>query len=86
MEDENNKKNINRKDNVDWNNDVSDLNQYETLRDKWNAIQEEYLSKYPELKIEDLYFESGGFEGLLDKISEIRGKTVEEIRSEIKNW
>ncbi len=62
------------------------LNQYETLQDKWNDIQEQYLSKYPKLEVKELYYVSGGFAGLLEKISEILGKTVEEIRSEIKNW
>lgn len=64
----------------------SDLNQYESLHDKWNDIQEEYLSEHSQLETEDLYFESGGFEGLLEKIAKVRGKTVDEIRSEIKNW
>jgi hypothetical protein len=62
------------------------LFQYKEPADKWNAIQEEYLAKYPELDMEDLYFESGGFEGLLEKISKVRGKSVEEIRKEIINW
>lgn len=64
----------------------TDLNQYDTLHDKWNDIQENYLRKYPELDTEDLYFEGGGFEGMLEKISEIRGKSVEEIRQEISTW
>jgi hypothetical protein len=62
------------------------MNQYGSLHDKWNDIQEAYLEKYPELETEELYFEGGGFEGLLEKISEIRGKTVKEIRTEIQNW
>lgn len=83
---ENKEKGVNRDSNVDWNDGDSGLNQYETLHDKWNGIQEEYLKKYPKLNEEELYFESGGFEGLLEKISEIRGKSVKEIRSEIENW
>ncbi len=77
---------VNRDSNVDWNDSDSDLNQYETLHDKWNDIQEAYLRKYPQLEKENLFFESGGFEGLIEKISEIRGKSVKEIRSEIENW
>jgi len=77
---------VNRDSNVDWNDGDSDLNRYGTLHDKWNDIQEEYLRKYPKLEEEDLVFESGGFEGLLEKISEIRGKAVKEIRSEIERW
>lgn len=78
-------KNIDRESNVDWNDEGSDINRYDTLHDKWNDIQEEYFRKYPELEIEDLYFESGGFEGTLEKISELRGNAIEEIRSEIEN-
>ncbi|WP_373518003.1 hypothetical protein [Pricia sp.] len=78
---------VNRDSNVDWNDGDSDANQYETLHDKWNVIQEEYLKKYPKLaEKEDLYLESVGFEGLLEKISEIRDKPIEEIRREIENW
>jgi hypothetical protein len=77
---------INRDSNVDWNDGESDLNRYETLHDKWNDIQEAYLQKYPKLEKDDLYFDSGGFEGLVERISEIRGKSVKEIRSEIENW
>ncbi|HZJ21469.1 MAG TPA: hypothetical protein VFD35_14105, partial [Pricia sp.] len=83
---EDKEKGVNRDSNVNWNDNDSDLNQYETLHDKWNDIQEAYLRKYPQLKKENLFFESGGFEGLIEKISEIRGKSVEEIRSEIENW
>ncbi len=77
---------VNRDNNVNWKNDDNDLNQYKEPADKWNAIQEEYISRYPELDTEDLYYESGGFEGVLEKISEIRGKSVDEIRTEIENW
>jgi hypothetical protein len=79
-------KGVNRDSNVDWNDNDSDLNQYEMLHDKWNDIQEAYLQKYPQLEDEELHFESGGFDGLLVRISEVRGKPVEEIRSEIENW
>ncbi|MDT7827613.1 hypothetical protein RQM65_02900 [Pricia sp. S334] len=65
---------------------TSDLNQYGNLHDKWNDIQEEYLKKYPDLETEDLYFEGGGFEGLLERIAEVREMTVKEIRAEIRNW
>lgn len=64
----------------------SDINQYETVHDKWNKIQEEYLQKYPELDAEDLFFEGGGFERVLEKISEIRGNSIEDVRTEILNW
>ena len=63
-----------------------DLNQYGNLHDKWNDIQEEYLTAYPDLEAEDLYFEGGGFEGLLERIAEIRGMTVKEVRTEIRDW
>jgi len=86
MEDNKEEEGVNRDSNVDWNDSGSDLNQYETLHDKWNDIQEAYLQKYPKLEEEQLYFQSGGFEGLLKRISEIRGKSVEEIRSEIEKW
>ncbi len=62
------------------------LNQYAELADKWNSIQEEYIAAYPDLEMEDLYFESAGFEGVLEKISKIRGKKVAEIRAELEQW
>ena len=77
---------INRDYNVNWNDDISGSNQYESLRDKWGSIQDEYLDKYPELDIDDLYFESGGIEGLLEKISEVSGRSIDEIRKEIMKW
>ena len=77
---------VNRDYNVKWNDDVSGLNGHESLRDKWGSIQEEYIDKYPELDIDDLYFESGGVERLLEKISTVIGKSIEEIRTEILEW
>ncbi|SDB63036.1 hypothetical protein SAMN03097699_2802 [Flavobacteriaceae bacterium MAR_2010_188] len=56
------------------------------LEDKWNEIQDEYIASIPELETEDLYFEGGGFNGMLQKMSEITGKSVKEIRNEIENW
>lgn len=82
---ENEKEDLNREFNVEWN-EEKDLNQYNSLRDKWNDIQQDYLSKYPELEALDLYYESGGFQGLLEKISSQRNKSVKEIRAEIENW
>lgn len=66
--------------------DGKNMNHYGALPDKWNDIQEEYLKKYPELETEDLYFEGGGFEGLLEKISRLREKSVDDIRTEIRRW
>ncbi len=63
-----------------------DLNQYRELADKWNAIQEDYLEKYPDLSMDDLYYEGGGFEGLIEKIAEVRDISVEEVRKEITEW
>ena len=77
---------INRDYNVNWNEDISGINEYESLRDKWGSIQDEYLDRYPELDLDDLYFESGGMEGLLEKISEVGGKSIDEIRREIMQW
>ncbi len=62
------------------------LNQHGGLQNKWNAIQDDYLKKYPDLEIDDLYFEGGGFKRLLEKISELRGISIQEVRSEIANW
>lgn len=62
------------------------LNQYGNLQNKWNAIQDDYLKKYPDLETDDLYFEGGGFVGLLEKISELRGISIQEVRAEIANW
>ena len=56
------------------------------LQEKWNQIQEEYLAKYPDLDIDDLYFEGGGFNGLLEKISLETGRSIEEIKNEIEEW
>lgn len=84
--DKEHREDINRDSNVDWNDRGSDLNQYDTLSDKWNDIQESYFEKYPEIDKQDLFYDSGGFEGLLERISEVRDKTVEEIRKEIANW
>ncbi|MBU3025206.1 hypothetical protein Q4603_20090 [Zobellia galactanivorans] len=78
--------NINRESNVDWNDSLSRKHNYESLRDKWNDIQEEYLKEHPNVELGDLYFETGGFERVLEKISEVTNKTVPEIRSEIENW
>lgn len=77
---------VNRNSNVAWNDGNSDVNQYETLHDKWNVIKEEYMAKFPQLDTQDLVFESGGFEGLLAKISEIREKSIDDIRLEIEKW
>lgn len=66
--------------------EAQSINQYDSLHDKWNDIQDAYIKKYPELETEELFFEGGGFEGLLEKISEIREKPVKEIRTEIENW
>lgn len=68
------------------NNADADLNQYAELADKWNAIQEAYVEAYPELDVEDLYFESGGFEGILEKIAKVCKTSVKEIRTEIQKW
>ncbi len=56
------------------------------IEDKWNEIQEEYINAQPNLDTEDLYFEGGGFNGMLEKMSEKLGKSVAEIREEIQNW
>ena len=77
---------IDQRGNIDSNDTGSDLNQYNELEDKWNAIQEEYLEAYPDVEVEDLYFESGGFEGVLEKIAKIRNTTVEKVRNEIQKW
>ncbi len=84
--DNKNSEEVNRKENVAWSDGDSNQNQHKNLGDKWNQIQEEYLAKYSELDTEDLYFESGGFQGLLQKIGEVRNESIEEIRSEIENW
>ncbi len=81
-----NSEDVNRKQNVAWSDGDSNQNQHKNLGDKWNQIQEEYFVKYPELDAEDLYFESGGFQGLLQKISEVRNEPIKEIRSEIESW
>ncbi|MDX1470340.1 MAG: hypothetical protein R3213_02495 [Flavobacteriaceae bacterium] len=56
------------------------------LEDKWNEIQEEYMNQHPELSTEDLYFEGGGFNGMIEKISEITGKSTDAVRKEIRDW
>lgn len=56
------------------------------LADKWNEIQEEYIEAQPGLDTEDLYFEGGGFNGMIQKISEITGKSTDTIRKEIAEW
>lgn len=56
------------------------------LATKWNEIQEEYIAKYKELDTQDLYFEGGGFTGMLNKMAEILGKSTDQIRTEIENW
>lgn len=63
-----------------------DLNQFSELADKWNVIQEEYVNRYPALETADLYYESGGFHGVLKKIAEVRGISVGKVRKEIENW
>ncbi|MUH34592.1 hypothetical protein D9O36_01955 [Zobellia amurskyensis] len=78
--------NINRESNVNWKDSQSSKHTYESLRDKWNDIQEEYLKEHPNVELGDLYFETGGFERVLEKISEVTNKSVPEIHSEIENW
>lgn len=58
----------------------------DTPHDKWNDIQDEYLKKYPEVNLEDLYFEAGGFERILEKIAEVRKLPIAEVRKEIEQW
>lgn len=59
---------------------------HNNLADKWNEIQEEYMGAHPGLDTADLYFEGGGFNGMLLKISEITGKSIDAVRKEIEEW
>ncbi|GGW45432.1 hypothetical protein [Arenibacter certesii] len=68
------------------NKEPRNLNQYDTPREKWNDIQEEYLKKHKEINLEDLYFEAGGFERVVEKIAEVRGISISEVRKEIEEW
>ena len=66
--------------------DSGSTKNHNQLVDKWNEIQEEYLSQHPNLSTEDLYFEGGGFNGMIEKISQETGKSKEEIKKEIRDW
>ncbi|MBK5209672.1 MAG: hypothetical protein JJE44_09235 [Flavobacteriaceae bacterium] len=58
----------------------------EDIEKKWNTIHEEYISKYAELRNEDLSYQKGGINGMFEKIGKKRGKTRIEIRREVSSW
>ena len=50
--------------------------------ENWETVREELLKKYPELTREDLYYELGKEEELLERL---QGK-LKKNRTEIRNW
>lgn len=66
--------------------DSGPIKNHNVLEDKWNEIQEEYIDQHPEISTADLYFDGGGFNGMIEKISEISGKSKDAIRKEIQDW
>ena len=50
--------------------------------ENWEEIREELLKKYPQLSREDLYYELGKEEELLERLQE----KLQENRAEIRKW
>lgn len=48
----------------------------------WETVREELLKKYPQLTREDLYYELGKEEELLERLQ----KKLQQNRSEIRKW
>jgi hypothetical protein len=65
---------------------IGTRDEYDVLEDKWYEIEEEYRTQYSDLTDEDLYYEDGRFNEMLDNIGRRRGRTRSEIRTEIENW
>ena len=65
---------------------IGTRDEYDVLEDKWYEIEEEYRTQYSDLTDEDLYYEDGRFNEMLDNIGRRRGRTRNEIRTEIENW
>ena len=47
---------------------------------------EVYISKYKELRNEDLSFKKGGINGMFEKIERKRGRNLLQIKHEISSW
>jgi hypothetical protein len=58
----------------------------QNIERKWDEVHEEYISKYAELRNEDLNYEKGGINGMFEKIGKKRGKSLSEIRNEVASW
>jgi hypothetical protein len=65
---------------------VWDEEDYIDLEDKWYEIEDDYRERFTTLTDDDVYFEEGRFEDMLERIGRRRGKSQREIRSEIENW
>lgn len=50
--------------------------------ENWETVREELLKKYPELSREDLYYELGKEEELLERLQ----NKLKKNRTEIRNW
>jgi hypothetical protein len=56
------------------------------MEKKWDSIKEDYISKYSELRKEDLSYEKGGISGMFERIGRKRGRTLLQIQHEVSSW
>jgi hypothetical protein len=60
--------------------------EYDSLEEKWYAIEDEYRERYSDVTDDDVYYEGSRFDDMLANLGRRRGKTRHEIRTEIENW
>ena len=66
--------------------DYDTQDEYDRLMDKWYGIEDEYRAEFSTITDDDVYFEDGEFDAMMDRVGRRRGKTRREIRDEIQNW
>lgn len=56
------------------------------FKGKWKQVKGEFKQKYANLTDDDLLYAEGKSEELLGRLQEKTGKTVEQLKDEIKKW
>ncbi|WP_255462713.1 general stress protein CsbD [Galbibacter sp. BG1] len=56
------------------------------LEKKWKSIKGEYRGEYQSVTDEDVNYNDGDFEGMLDRLSRRRGISRSQVKDEIDNW
>lgn len=56
------------------------------FKGKWKQVKGEFKQKYADLTDDDLMYAEGKSEELLGRLQEKTGKTVEQLKDEIKKW